>query len=371
MRNTGTRGYYGYRGRKSGGQKWIVILLAVILAAALIFLVAQRFIVYDNDGSYHFEVPGLSLGKHGGGAAQSGASSGDGTPVTTPEGQDLEIVIEQPEQPEQPEPEPELPLHAQELDVSLLEKGGMTEALAALPGDVNAAAVRLKLSSGDLLYPSALPDAAAAKAVKGTASAAAEIAVLTGSDRHTIARLCALHDSRYSTFNTPGAAVQQIKYKGYVWYDPDSTFYLAPEKEDARKYLASVAKEVAELGFDELLLDEFTYPPVGRLSNIYTKDRTMTQEEALALLADEMRAALPEGVLLSLTLDADTLLAGSNEKTGQSVSVLAPRFDRIYVPTTEDRIAELQAVLEPYGIEMIPILEAAPAAGGVYLLSAG
>ena len=39
------------------------------------------------------------------------------------------------------------------------------------------------------------------------------------------------------------AGVLQLNYAGYIWYDPDSTFYLAPEKSAARQYIVSVERE--------------------------------------------------------------------------------------------------------------------------------
>lgn len=354
MRNTGTRGYSGYRGRRPDGRRWLILALALLLLAGVAFLIVQRYIVYDMDGSYHFELPW----SHRADRTEQTALSGSR--------QDLEIVIEGASD-NLETPVVTQPFHAQELDVSTLQ-GGMTRALETLPDSVNAAAIRLKTSDGDLLYPSTLEGAIEAKAVAGGSIARSAIRELDDSGYYTIARLCALHDSRYSYAHKVDAAVQQIAYSGEIWYDPDSTFYLAPEKELARQYLVSIAAEVASLGFDEILFDEFTYPPAGRLSNIRTADRTMTMDAALTLLADELRAGLADyDVRLSIALDADTVLAGSNEKTGQVLSELASRFDRVYVPTTVEQLPALKAALTPYSAELVPILTA-PLADGAYLL---
>ena len=356
MRNTGTRGYNGYRGRRPDGKRWLILALALLLLAGVAFLVAQRYMVYNMDGSYYFELPWSRRANRTEQTALSGSR------------QDLEIVIEGASDSEDA-PVVTQPLHAQELDAATLQ-GGMTRALDALPDNINAAAIRLKTPDGDLLYPSSLSAAVEAKAVAGGSIARSAIAELNDSGCYTIARLSALHDSRYSYAHKVDAAVQQVAYSGEIWYDPDSTFYLAPEKELARQYLVSIAAEVASLGFDEILFDEFTYPPAGRLNNIRTGDRTMTMDEALALLADELRAGLEDyDVRLSVSLDADTVLAGSNEKTGQVLSDLASRFDRVYVPTTEEQIPALEAALAPYSAALVPVLTAAPAAEGAYLIA--
>lgn len=353
MRYNGTRGYTGYRGRRPGGKRWLVLVLVLILLAAMAFLLAQRYMVYDMDGSFHFELPWFRRLSE---QRQSTRRGGK---------QDLEIIIEKPDAPNALEAQP---LHAVELSNAALA-GGMTRALGELPDGVNAVAIRLKTADGDLLYPSQLPAAIEAKAVTGSSIAAVSIRELTDSDRYTVALLSALHDSRFSFAHMTEAAIEQKSYKNYIWYAPDSSFYLAPEKELTRQYLASIAAEVASLGFDELLFDEFGYPAVGRLNNIKTDAREMSQEDALALLADNLRETLRDtGTHLSLVMDEKTVLDGANKKTGQSLAVLAPRFDRIYVPTTEEKIPALREALAPYGASLVPILTAAPAEGP-YLIS--
>ena len=356
MRNTGTRGYSGYRGRRPSAKKWVSIVLAVIIVAAAVFLLAQRYMVYDKDGTYHFEPPWSHRDSDG--------SSKPGLRLR--QRQDLEIVIETPTPAQVAEKE----LHAQELDVSVLA-GGMARAIEALPGNINGVAIRLKNADGDLLYPSALPAAIEAKAVAGSSIARGELEELTSSDYYAIARLSTLHDSRFSFAHMTDAAVQQLKYKDYIWYAPDSTFYLAPEKDLTREYLSDIAAEVAALGFDELLLDDFAYPTVGRQENIKTDERGMTKQEALTLLAGNLREAVSDfGAKLSLVMDEATVLAGGNATSGQDLASLANVFDRIYVPTTEEGIPALREALAPYSAELVPILAMPPETeGGTFFIA--
>lgn len=356
MRNTGTRGYTGYRGRRPTGRRWLVVLLILIILAAAASLLAQRYLVFEMDGSYYFDLPWLER-------------DSDGKPMIRRSArQDLEIVIERPEQEETAEET--VPLHAQELDAAKL-RSGVSGALSALPEEVNAVAVRLKTVKGDLLYPSALSDAAEAKAVAANGYSEETLRELTSSGYYTIARLSALHDSRYTVAFKGDVALLQKARSGRLWFAPDSSFYLAPEKEATRQYLANIAVEVAALGFDELLFDEFSYPTTGRLNNIFTDDREMTQEAALALLADNLRETLRDtGVKLSIVMDADTVLAGANEKSGQNLAELAIRFDRIYVQTTEEQLPALRSALENYPAQLVPILRAAlPDGADSYLIS--
>lgn len=341
----GTRGYSSYRGRRNG-TKLLAGALVLILLLACGFLFAQRYIVYGADGSIRIELPGPGAkddAPQGDTAvgAQDGSASGE---------QEVEVIVQPPVVTD---------TRAVELDASILS-GGWEEALEALDEGANAVAIRLKDASGALLYASQLQEAIDCGAVTGGSMAKNAVAALVASDCYTIARISTLHDSTYAFAHMTDAAVCQLT--GYVWYDTYSTHWLAPEKAAARQYISAVAAECAALGFDELLLDDFHYPRDGRMSRIKTDERTMTQQEALALLVDDIRAALSEQGFegkLSVTIDADIVLAGSEERTGIVMSELAPKFDRVYVVVEESDRAAVAEAMAAYETEFVPILPAA------------
>ena len=347
----GTRGYSSYRGRGSGGKKLLAVLLVLIVAASAAFMAAQSHVVYEADGSFHFDLP---WGKHPTEEKAETPPSSESAPKTPQS--ELEIVVEAPAVTN---------LYACELDESVL-RGSWEATVDALDKQINAVAVRVRASDGTLLYDSHVADAVECGAVTGSSVARGAIKGLTESDYYTIACFSALHDNYYSFAHMVDAAVQQINYSGYIWYAPDSSFYLAPEKQAAREYLAALAGEVAEMGFDELLLDEFGYPTAGRLSNIKPDERTMPQSAALCLLADEMKAAIGESKL-SVRVNEETFLAGSNEVSGVNVAELAKHVDRIYVETSQEQLGTLRELAEKYGCELIPILKSASADGPYFI----
>lgn len=351
-----TKGYHSYHGKGGAGKIVLIVLLCLILFAAVGFLILQRYAVYGADGSIRFELPWK----------RAEQPIQPDTPDDASQPEQPDIIIDEPETPERVEPQE---LHATALGDNAL-RGGIDELLAALPDDINAVAVRMKNERGELLYASALTEAIDAGAVQGGSASRTAVETLMASGRYTIARISALHDSLYSLAHMADAAILQINYPGYIWYAPDSSFYLAPEKAAAREYIVSIARECAALGFDELLFDSFGYPAQGRLSNIDESTRTISKSAALAQLSRELRDGTKEyGVRLSVMLNEATVLAGGNDATGQDLSALADAFDRIYVETTAEQIPALTAAFEGLDVEWIPMLHEARADGSYLLVS--
>ena len=241
-------------------------------------------------------------------------------------------------------------------------------ALDGLDKDVNAVAVELKDASGKLYYNSKVQGAIDCGAVAGNSTSDTAIQGLVDSDYYTIGRISTLHDSLYAYEHMTDAAVCQLT--GFVWYDTNSTHWLAPEKQAARAYVTDIVTECAQMGFDELLLDDFHYPREGRMSRIKTDERTMTQQEALALLADDIHTALEQAGYkgkLSVSVDADIALAGSEANSGIVMSELAEKFDRVYVTVTADQLESVTEAMKAYDVEFVPIVTEATDSGS-YLI---
>ena len=241
-------------------------------------------------------------------------------------------------------------------------------ALDGLDKDVNAVAVELKDASGKIHYGSKVQGAIDCGAVAGNSTSDTAIQGLVDSDYYTIGRISTLHDSLYAYEHMTDAAVCQLT--GFVWYDTNSTHWLAPEKQAARAYVSDIVTECGKMGFDELLLDDFHYPREGRMSRIKTDERTMTQQEALALLADDIHTALEQAGYkgkLSVSVDADIALAGSEEKSGIVMSKLTEKFDRVYVKVTADQLESVTEAMKAYDVEFVPIVTEATDSGS-YLI---
>ena len=319
----GTKGYHSYRGRGGGKKTLLVVLLVAALLISLSYLALQDFLVYDSRGNVSLDLPFFQ--KKEPSEEKETGEEGDS-------GESLNLIIEEPENPAS------LALRGQEISLYDLRSG-----LPQLPEGVNALAMVLKGEKGTLFYQSAL----AAEGAKDSQALSQDVvSARLGEEREwtAVAVLDCLHDTAYAFANMAGAGICQSS--GYIWYDNTNSHWLEPSKEGARDYLAGLAGECVQMGFDEVLLRGLAYPTLGKQYKIDYSTMTMSKPEALAAAITDIREAVGEETVLSLELDETLILAGSDTDSGQDISVLVPLVDRVYV-TTEDPDA-VWAALEPY-----------------------
>ena len=88
---------------------------------------------------------------------------------------------------------------------------------------------------------------------------------------------------------------------GYIYYDGNDLNWLDPSKPAARQYLCGLAREIADLGFDEILLTDVGYPTTGPLDKIDYNGAD--RAESIRTFLEELRSALGEyGVAVSIEL---------------------------------------------------------------------
>ena len=136
-------------------------------------------------------------------------------------------------------------------------------------------------------------------------------------------------------------------------------------KPETQQYLADLCAECASLGFDEILLDQFTYPTVGRLDRLQTGDVEKTA--VLAALTVRLREAIPKTTALSIELHSDPV--ADTDKSGLTLELVTGSFDRIYLDTADLPLATLQGELPAdydQTVRFVPLVKQA-AASGSYL----
>lgn len=97
---------------------------------------------------------------------------------------------------------------------------------------------------------------------------------------YLIARLPALRDYHFGLNSTEnGLFVQSGRY---LWADDDYCYWLDPTKEGTIMYLVQIVTELKNLGFDEVVFDEFRFPDTEDLK--FSGDRTEALNSAAKTL---------------------------------------------------------------------------------------
>lgn len=340
-----SRGYRTYRGRTSKGKIALAVLLVMIIFAALGFLSMQRYIAYDENGRPFFRIP------------QREEPAPPIEPAAPPDsgGFELDVIVQEPEEP---------PVRAFSLPAGPLTRETWESARAGAAAEYNAVAVTLKDVEGNVYFASETAVRNAAKVEEDTMETLA--AVTAQEELRTIARVSCLLDPRASRADLEGMGLKNTG--GYIFYDGNYTTWLNPGKDAARDYLCGLVREIAELGFDEILLTDTGYPTLGKLDKInYETDGPL--EGNLCLLWEALRAVLePYDTALSIELPEAVVTGEAEDVSGLVLARAAGYADCIYAVTEIQRaemlsglVAQAEDTAESRTVDFIPELAAAPA----------
>ena len=328
-------GYSRYRGRT---PKWkiglAVVLVLVILASGWLILL-QKYLVYDDNGQARLEMPwGTEEPEH-----------------DALEAPDLDIQ----------EPEPSVQAH----QAFVIGAAPLTladwEAVRSYGPEhgLDAVAVVLR-QEGKVFFHS---DTAVYRAMKPAADTMEALTQVTAADGHAVGLVSCFLDPIASKDRLDELGLKNTG--GYIFYDGNNRNWLDPAKPAVIQYLSGLLTESAALGFDELVLRDFTFPTVGKLDKIaYSPEKT--PGEALTEAFRAFRTALDESghqdVALSVELPAAAVLAGGDAAAGIDLAALANAADAIYVAAAPEQLPALEAAVEAAGTaRLVPILKELPA----------
>lgn len=326
-----SRGNFGgYRGRRTLTDilKIIATVLAiavVVVFAALFFL--QDYIVYTDHG-IRLELPSA--------LRESGSSDGSLSPdpgsVT---------VVEKPGssgESSQAQSEQENWMRAVQVSVQSLLDGSAGSQLEEAGGD--ALILEMKSPDGRLAWHSEQPLADEA-GVNGDSKVNEALAKLEQEGRYTVARVCCFRDDSIPYYNTEMA----LRSSGGNWRDELGLRWMSPANEKAQTYLAALCGELAELGFDEIVLEQYFFPVEGNINRIvsgenYDPDR-FTQE-IQTFLEQVQKTTEPYGTKLSLRMEQG-VLSGEALSSGLTAQLLETFAARIWLE--EEAKQEEEALL--------------------------
>ncbi len=326
--------YQGYQGR--GGSlflKVVIVLLALLLLAGLIFVFffMGEYMEYTENGP-QFRPPWVQ--------EESAPPSIPSDPVVVDDPVVVESVPPAPSAsvPARP-PAPE-PIRAVELTPEQLA-GGQAAALAAGAG-ANAVVVEMKAPSGKLAWRSQTELAAAMKvnarndSVSDGARALAEEGEL-----YLIARLPCFRDQALA--RSGAGALKNAA--GRPWTDGDGVRWADPAGEGAADYLAALCGELADMGFDEIVLSCSGYPAAADPPPAWGDDLSAP---VAALYARVEEALEPAGVRLSVETDEDTVR--EDHAGGITTALLARYAQRVWLPAPTWDDTDYPALLAAAGM---------------------
>lgn len=338
LKRHGTRTYRGSRRRDGSGRGGLALVFLLILLCAGVYLTAQNYVVYEEDGSRHLELPFLRREPQ--------------EPDESIDGKDIDIEIKEPEKHEQVRPVL-TELHAREMVTNCL----MGDPQYILNSHYEAISIHVKMRDGGIAFaPSfAVPEGIPA----GVPETTKRLKVLLDSDTYTVARVACFADDTAANVLAGGGLMSADG----LWLDNYARRWLDPGAESVRSYLKALCTECGELGFDEIALDYFGYPAAGQVERIqYAEGLDKTAE--LTAFVQDLRSALPDGVALSLVLRNDP-----REGDGLTPELMKAEFDRIYADVgTVNRTALLQALGEDFDVPArLVLMMQGRAASGSYL----
>ena len=321
----GHYGYHEYRGR--GGGRGRTVLLFIIALLVVLLLAGVLFMVFI--GPYlEYSPTGLKIN-------WPWAQEEPPAPSPPPIASDLlevvsdpppDLIVESTEPTPSPKPE-YTPIGVVTVTAAQLRNGTAAQTAAAAGG--GAVVVEMKDIKGRLAWQSQVELAATLgtnAADNLTAQAVQTLSQTT--DLYLVARVQCFRDPILAqrwvgTLMTKG---------GNLWHDAQGVGWTSPASQQTVDYLSALCLELADMGFDEILLDSAGYPNSGEVNVLAVgdnrpEDLTVPVSAFLSRLSEELEE---RGVRLSVYTD-ETLATGSAVLSGLTARVLAQYADRVWL----------------------------------------
>ncbi len=305
---------FSYRNKKRA--RIFLIILAALLAALLVFIICRfvylkRFLVYtDQEVTLDYDQN-----------LQANAQLRE--PIDTSQFPATIVEQEEVQQVGMTADDPMKPLSGYYITTNmLLDLSSVAAALDSLEEPPQALFFEMKSIYGNFYYSSDLPGAITANAdTDGISNLIMQYQ--EAGTTYLAARIPSFTDNNFALDNQSSGLPLR---SGALWMDENNCYWLDPLDEDVQDYLISMAYELAELGFDEILFDGFRIPDS---QNIVYDSGELTREEAAAEAARILREALdPLSIRISF---------------GSDSALVAEYTDRVYL-TTDDGASAAEMV---------------------------
>lgn len=320
-----------------------IILLAVLLVAALVFLCwfawLKRYVVYTRDQG---AVLDMTL------SAQVAAGEVAVPPETLPpvsiyynEGENTINTSKELQQ-----------ITGYYADTAALEKdiSAVWDQAKALPMGTPIM-LDVKNPKGHFFYSSSVNSHRSSKIDAATMDAM--IKDLDSKGMYLIARLPAFRDYQFGLANTSNGLF--VKSGAYLWADSTYCYWLNPASQGTLTHLVEIINELKNIGFDEVVFQEFCFPPTDNLK--FSGDKTEALVNAANTLVtscaterfavsfvQEAGFALPQGrSRLYVTEAVAANAAGIAQQTGLE----NPAVNLVFLTENHDTRFDAYSVLRP------------------------
>lgn len=334
--NSKSKGEF-YRGKRQ--KVGFAVVLAVIAIAILVFLVMtfyglQKYIVITNDG-IKLDIPFIN------GGMSYMSKDDDGNVIIEYEDVDAELVIGEADYSNvlSTAGEDLDDINAYFISAANVNESTVTSYVDSI-ADCKGVVLELKPSTGKLAWKTDV-EFADAYGLNGQTELKPIVDMLKDKDIYVAAQINCFVDntlaSHYSQMILTTDSGMQYSNGTGTWLDPYNS--------DLRSYIISLCREIANMGVDEIILNNVKIPE----ADVYTYEfsaSTSTAPTAVSAVSgfalDVTRALKNCGAKVSVRCDSETaLMVGEDLATGQNAEVLFKVFDRVYCFTSTDRVAEL------------------------------
>ncbi len=210
-------------------------------------------------------------------------------------------------------------------------RGGLAAMLKTIADtNINAMVIDVKEGTGNLYYATDLPEAKAAGAVmkEPLLDLKTLLPMLKSKGIYTIARVVSMKDSTLGKAE-PQLAVQN-KVTGKPWTDYHGSIWLDPNRPEVADYLAAIAKDLSDKGFDEVQLDYvrfFSDGDYGTAETILPNTQSFRLPAIRRLFRIVSGALAPTRTFLGADVFPISFIAADDQGIGQRPEVIMPYVD--------------------------------------------
>ena len=228
--------------------------------------------------------------------------------------------------------------------------------IAALPVG-SGVMMEVKSIRGTFHYNSSIDNVTMTSALDN-AAVDALIADIADRNLYFIASVPAFRDRNYGLTHT-NDGLPFIGGGGALWLDGSGCYWLDPAKKGNLDYLTRITKELARLGFDEVVFTDFRFPETDQLD--YSGDRVAAIQRAAETLVEECSSdrfavsfVATGSTVQYITGRSRLYLTGVDAANAASVvagyTVSDPAVDLVFVTDSYDTRYEAWSVLRPMDI---------------------